>query len=164
MFTLRVEMEALDDADATLVERLASMRWRLQPLLAERRIAMEWVMPGEDEDTSPGGEIGLQLALLAQEAMSNAVQHSGSSCLRVLLQKDSTKGWRLEVADKGRGMGALPAQRGGNMQAQRGWGIDGMRNRAQRMGARFELETAPGQGTCVRVWVPVATGTRSTAP
>lgn len=157
MFALRVEMEALDDADATLVERLASMRWRLQPLLNERGMQMKWNMPLDEEDTSPRAEKGLQLALLAQEAVSNALQHSKGQCLRVQLQAVPAGCWTLEVADDGCGMGDAPAQPGRSHQTLRGWGVDGMRARAQRMGAQFDLDTQPGQGTRVRVVVPADT-------
>jgi len=153
MFALRVEMEALDDADASLIERLASMRWRLQPLLSERGMAMQWNMPLDEADTSPRAEKGLQLALLAQEAVSNALQHSKGTSLRVELRAVPAGFWTLEVADDGCGMGDTPVQRGGPQQSQRGWGVDGMRARAQRMGAQFALETSPGRGTCVRVVV-----------
>lgn len=156
MFALRVEMEALDDADASLLERLASMRWRLQPLLVERGIAMDWVMPLEEVDTSPRSEKGLQLALLAQEAISNALQHSGSSRLRVSLQRESAGAWRLEIADEGCGIPVQQQTSGIAQQekSRRGWGVGGMRTRAQSIGAQFELDTAPGRGTCVRVFLP----------
>lgn len=155
MFSLRVEMEALDDADATLIERLASMRWRLQPLLTQRGITMQWEMPLDESDTSPRGERGVQLALLAQEAMSNALQHSGGRSLRVCLQPQADAAWLMEIADDG--CGIAPAD--GSLvctqrQTGRGWGLDGMRARAHRIGACFALDSAPGHGTCVRVRLP----------
>ncbi|MBD9531462.1 MULTISPECIES: sensor histidine kinase [Comamonas] len=154
MFALRVEMEALDDADASLIERLASMRWRLQPLLSERGMVMQWNMPMDEADTSPRAEKGLQLAFLAQEAMSNALQHSKGTSLRVELQPVPVGSWTLEVADDGCGMEDAPVPRAGRSQSGRGWGVDGMRARAQRIGAQFALESSPGRGTCVRVVVP----------
>lgn len=156
MFTLRVEMEALDDADASLVERLASMRWRLQPLLAQRGMRMRWNMPLDEVDESPRGDAGMQLALLAQEAMSNALQHSGGKLLDVSLHVQDAL-WVLEVADDGCGMppDGVPAGHCPVQQAHRGWGLEGMRSRALRLGARFELLCAPGQGVRIRVLMPV---------
>lgn len=76
MWCLRVEMECLDDVDASLIERLAMMRWRLQPLLQARGVSMDWQMPTGESDLSPHANQGLQLAMLAQEAISNALRHA----------------------------------------------------------------------------------------
>lgn len=155
MFTLRVEMEALDDADASLVERLASMRWRLQPLLVQRGMHMRWDMPVDEIDHSPRGEAGMQLALLAQEAMSNALQHSGGKLLEVSLQAQGVM-WVLEIADDGRGLApeALTAGRCHSAKSHGGWGLDGMRSRALRLGACFELLSTQGQGVRIKVLLP----------
>jgi len=86
--------------------------------------------------------------------MSNALQHSKGTSLRVELQPVPVGSWTLEVADDGCGMEDAPVPRAGRSQSGRGWGVDGMRARAQRIGAQFALESSPGRGTCVRVVVP----------
>ena len=149
MFALRVEMEALDDADASLIERLASMRWRLQPLLSERGMVMQWNMPMDEADTSPRAEKGLQLAFLAQEAMSNALQHSKGTSLRVELQPVPVGSWTLEVADDGRGI--APEMR----DKPKAFGLRGLHERARTVGGWLDISSRPGRGTSVILSVPL---------
>jgi signal transduction histidine kinase len=52
----------------------------------------------------------------------------------------------LEIADDG--LGFEPALGGG------GFGLAGMRERAQRLGGTLQIDSAPGTGTRVRVDVP----------
>jgi signal transduction histidine kinase len=54
----------------------------------------------------------------------------------------------LEIADDG--VGFEPALRAGD-----GFGLPGMRERVERLGGRFSIESSPGTGTRVRVAVPV---------
>lgn len=152
MFTLRVEMEALDDLDSTLIERLSSMRWRLQPLLRARGMVLQWEMPLTEVDSSPRAEKGRQLALLVQEAVSNALQHSGGKKIRIQLQTMPNNEWILEVSDDGSGIDSvLPIRGDQDLKLLRGWGMDGMRSRAQHIGAEFYFDSSSGQGACVRV-------------
>jgi signal transduction histidine kinase len=39
-----------------------------------------------------------------------------------------------------------------------GFGLKGMRERAEAEGGRFQLISAPGQGCTIQVWLPAATG------
>lgn len=152
MFTLRVEMEALDDLDSTLIERLSSMRWRLQPLLRARGMTMQWEMPLKEVDSSPRAETGRQLAFLVQEAVSNALQHSGGKKIRIQLQTMPNNEWILEISDDGIGIDSVrPISGDRDVKLLRGWGVEGMRSRALRIGAEFCFDSSPGQGTCVRV-------------
>lgn len=90
------------------------------------------------------------LLLLAQEAVTNALKHSGASEISLLLRLDS--GYvELVIEDKGRGFdpSAAPGQREGH------FGLQGMRERTKRLDGEIELTTAPGRGTTLRVRVPL---------
>jgi two-component system, NarL family, sensor histidine kinase UhpB len=54
---------------------------------------------------------------------------------------------RAEVADDGRGFD--PAS------VREGLGISGMRERASALGGELEMESEPGEGTSVKVEVPL---------
>ena len=61
----------------------------------------------------------------------------------------------VEIRDNGSGFdatGALTAS-GGH------FGLLGMQERAERINGTFELRTAPGQGTTIKVTVPLSAGT-----
>ncbi|HEX9359143.1 MAG TPA: sensor histidine kinase, partial [Streptosporangiaceae bacterium] len=92
----------------------------------------------------------------AQEALQNAAKHAGAQSVRVRLhrQKDRVV---LEVADDGTGfdVAADPAA-GAAVTAggPSGFGLSGMRERAELLGGRLELTSSPGRGTTVRLTIP----------
>ena len=103
----------------------------------------------------------------AQEALQNAAKHASAHSVRVRLFRQRDK-MVLEVADDGTGFdpaappaahaaGAGPA--GGDWQlggGPSGFGLAGMRERAELIGGRLDLSSAPGRGTTVRLTVPVS--------
>jgi signal transduction histidine kinase/ligand-binding sensor domain-containing protein len=81
---------------------------------------------------------------IAQEALTNAVRHAQASRVSVLLEFTGDA-LELTVSDDGRG---LPSEMpGGGFH----FGLSGMRERARALGTRLEVESAPGQGTTIRV-------------
>jgi two-component system sensor histidine kinase UhpB len=85
---------------------------------------------------------------VAQEALSNAVRHSGAEHVHVGLQREGDR-VALSVGDDGRGFSFD--------QTSRGLGIGGMRERALLVGGEFQIESRPGVGTRVRLLVPIGT-------
>jgi signal transduction histidine kinase len=92
---------------------------------------------------------------IAQEALNNAVKHARARRVTVRLRADAENA-RLEVSDDGVGFtvpSALdPALRATGMG---GLGLVGMRERAESIGARLRLRSAPGEGTTIEVVVPI---------
>jgi signal transduction histidine kinase len=89
------------------------------------------------------------LLRIAQEAIANAVRHAKATHITVELSFNHAA-VRLAVQDDGRGFKEPEAGRD-----QYHFGIVGMRERANEMGARFELNSAEGLGTVVAVTVPL---------
>jgi signal transduction histidine kinase len=101
----------------------------------------------------PVGRMGADSELatyrIVQEALSNAIRHSGASRVAVSLEaKDHVL--RAEVRDDGRG---FATDRPFSDEGQ-GLGLVGMRERARHVGATLEIDSAPGEGTRVRVTLP----------
>lgn len=86
---------------------------------------------------------------VAQEALHNAVRHSGADLVRVSLRP---VGGRvvLEVRDDGAGFDPLAVAR-----VSRRLGLASMRARALAVGGGLAVASAPGKGTTVRLEVPV---------
>ena len=83
---------------------------------------------------------------VAQEAITNAVRHSGGSRIAVRLSAEPR--WvTLSVADDGGGMPAA---------ASHDSGLRGMRERAVMIGARLSVDNRPEGGLEVRLALPVA--------
>lgn len=83
---------------------------------------------------------------IAQEAVSNAVKHSGATEVRIRLMKNG-KDVCLEIEDNGKG---LPAKLANNQ----GLGMEFMRHRASVIGADLELKSRAGKGLTVTCRLP----------
>jgi two-component system sensor histidine kinase UhpB len=81
---------------------------------------------------------------VAQEAMTNAVRHSGSATVELRVQRASD-GLRLAVVDEGRGL---------DPDAADGTGLRGMRERANLVGAHLVVGPRAQGGTEVRLELP----------
>lgn len=101
----------------------------------------------------PSPEVELALYRIVQEALTNAVRHSGARRVSVRLNVIDEE-IVAEVRDDGAGFDAHAMLRedGG----ARGLGLFGMRERAAYVGGTVDFETGPGAGTTVRARVPAA--------
>ncbi|MGA4848027.1 GAF domain-containing sensor histidine kinase [Streptomyces sp. G5(2025)] len=85
---------------------------------------------------------------VAQEALHNALRHSGAGRVEVLLDKRGA-GAALRVVDDGTGFDPKAIRRAG-----RHLGLVSMRDRASGVGGRLTVESAPGKGTTIEMEVP----------
>jgi len=88
---------------------------------------------------------------IVQEALSNAIQHSSASSVRVSVTVRGRE-LELEVSDNGKGFDAPAAVRG---KSSGGYGLLGIRERATISGGRAEIVASPGNGTIVSVHLPL---------
>jgi two-component system, NarL family, sensor kinase len=88
----------------------------------------------------------------AQEALQNVAKHASAQTVRVRLHRHKDR-VVLEVADDGSGFDSAAAALGGPA-GPTGFGLSGMRERAELLGGRLELTSAPGRGTTVRLSIP----------
>jgi signal transduction histidine kinase/ligand-binding sensor domain-containing protein len=89
---------------------------------------------------------------IGAEALTNAARHAVATYVDTEISY-SRKGLTLRVVDNGRGFDAAMLNEG----APRGhFGVTGMRERARRIHARFEVSTRPGSGSAVEVRVPAS--------
>ena len=81
--------------------------------------------------------------MVAREAINNALRHARATRVRISLSGGASA-LRLEVSDNGAGFeSAAQTARPGHL------GMVGMRERSIAIGARFEVDTRPGEGTSV---------------
>ncbi len=101
-------------------------------------------------------DIKIALYRITEEALNNAYKHANGRGQRVRLEvratPDGPPALVLEVADQGPGF--APQERENGAQHL---GLIGMRDRAESLGGTFELHSAPGQGTRIRVHLPLET-------
>jgi signal transduction histidine kinase len=86
---------------------------------------------------------------IGREALVNAFRHSGASSIEVELEYAAHQ-LRVLVRDNGCGINpeVLRSERGGH------WGLSGMRERAERIGAKLKVSSSAASGTEVELRVP----------
>jgi signal transduction histidine kinase len=87
---------------------------------------------------------------VAQESLHNAMRHARAGTVRVSLDPAPRGGAVLEVADDGTGFDPVSTQRAG-----RSLGLRSMRERAASVRGSLTVTSTLGQGTTVRLEVPV---------
>lgn len=93
----------------------------------------------------------INLYRIAQEAILNAIRHSKAKNISVVIM-EGRENITLIVEDDGQGFDTKIAKEDCCM------GIIGMRERTTLLGGDFIIESSPGQGTIVRVKVPIGGG------
>jgi signal transduction histidine kinase len=121
----------------------AALRTRLQAV--EARAGLDVTFESRGTDRLPL-EVEQELFRLAQEALNNVLKHAHASTIRACLDISASNAV-LEIADDG--VGFEPSLRGGG-----GFGMQGMRERVERLGGTLSVESAPGGGARVRAEVP----------
>jgi signal transduction histidine kinase len=105
------------------------------------------------ESLSLTPEIELQLLRIIQESLTNVRKHASATNAWIdLLMDDGVL--QLRIRDDGKGFD--PAQASVNSQSH--YGLTAMRERADSVGARFNLDSQPGAGTSVTVRLAVEDG------
>ncbi|MFH7598874.1 GAF domain-containing sensor histidine kinase [Streptomyces racemochromogenes] len=89
------------------------------------------------------------LLRVAQEALHNALRHSGADLVEVTLARAAGGGAVLRVRDGGRGFSPPTVRTAG-----RHLGLVSMRDRAAGAGGRLEVRSEPGAGTTIEMEVP----------
>lgn len=116
-----------------------------------RSAGLEYQVDVETGAPEPPKHVGTALFRILQEALSNVEKHAAARRIEVTLRLLPDRA-SLRVRDDGTGfaLGDGPAER----HRAGGFGVAGMRERAELLGGTFSLTTTPGQGTTVEVSIP----------
>jgi signal transduction histidine kinase len=156
---LRIMIDSIEPVDGDLGSVLGTLRVRMSRRLAQAGVEMRWQVG--DVPTLPqlGPKHVLEITRIVQEAIANALKHSGAKRIAVAARTEQgAHGLQVvvEVSDEGAGFGA----RGGE---GTGRGIAGMQRRAALLGGRLHIASDPS-GTTVRLELPVAASSKQPAP
>ena len=122
---------------------LTALKSRLDGV--EVKAGIQAVLHSEGElPLSPEEEV--ELYWIAQEALNNVIKHAHASQVKVQLIGEAAC-FRMMIEDNGIGFEPVKAARSG------GQGIRSIRERAEKIGARCLIESAPGQGTTLTIEV-----------
>jgi signal transduction histidine kinase len=121
----------------------AALDWQGREV--SRRSEIEVVVESEDVPEDMPDEYKICIYRIVQEALNNAVRHSGARNAKVTVEH-SAKSVVVRVSDDGHGFD--PGR-------VRGLGILGMQERVHRLGGTFTLESAPGQSVTLIAELPL---------
>jgi PAS domain S-box-containing protein len=91
-------------------------------------------------------EVENNLLRIGQEALTNAIKHANAGEIRVELAYQNLQ-CSLQIKDDGSGFGV------GSIPAVGGFGLLGISERAERIGAQLTIHSQPGQGTEITIVV-----------
>jgi signal transduction histidine kinase len=150
---------ALDDLGlAAALEALARRAQAIDGLDVQTEIDLG---PGHDHRLDP--ELESTIYRVVQEALTNVSRHAQASrALVSVTERDGVV--RASVTDDGKGLPEADrlGPRGDGLEG--GFGMSGMRERAELVGGELELVPAPGRGTVMRLTVPLAGRPVTAAP
>ena len=143
----RAALKGLRSSDSgfqNLVQSLSAVKQELAlPDVVDFRLAVE----GDARPLRP--IIGEEVYRIGREALVNAFRHSRASKIELEIGY-AVKHLRIVVRDNGCGIDSevLRSGRDGH------WGIRGMREKAEEIGARLKVRSRPGAGTDVELSIP----------
>jgi signal transduction histidine kinase len=152
---LRLVIDSLEPIENDLATLLGTLRLRLGDRLAAAGLQLHWAV----DDVPPLAWLdppsALQVLRLAQEMFTNVLKHARARHVHVSLRRVGDD-VQVEIADDGVGCPAASFEaRDAGAGSSGGRGLRNMRARAKSLGARVEFDSRPGEGTCVRLLLPI---------
>ncbi len=124
----------------------AAIEWQVKQVAESSGISCRFVAKPPELMIENG--VSSALFRICQEALTNAVRHSGARRINVNLTRYAHR-VRLVVKDDGRGIG------GAEMEDQKSFGIIGMRERVRNLGGVLKITGVRGKGTTVSASIPL---------
>lgn len=112
----------------------------------ESRYGLKTLLQLDERETGLDPQQELAVYRIMQEALQNTHKHAQATTVRIEWERDGTSTWVLRCSDDGSGFDLMRAAR-----QARSVGLLSMRERAELIGAAFEIRSTPGQGTTVSV-------------
>ncbi|HMC66158.1 MAG TPA: response regulator [Gemmataceae bacterium] len=129
---------------------VAALRWYLDR--QAQRAGFQAAVVAESLPQPLAAEIATACFRVAQEAVTNIVRHAGARHVQIEL-KPVQADLEMTIRDDGTGFDAPAARqrasRGGSL------GLLGMQERVMLLSGQFEVESAAGRGTVIRVRLPL---------
>jgi PAS domain S-box-containing protein len=139
---LRPQLLEEGDLDSALHRLVTQMRAAADTALIYEIRGTAYPLPAEVENN---------LLRIGQEALTNAIKYADANEIRVELVYEAIQ-CSLQIKDDGRGFGV------GSIPSEGGFGLLGISERAERIGAQLTIHSQPGQGTAIIVIVNQAGG------
>ena len=124
---------------------VASLEWLTDEFKAQTGISCELHISRErivlDE------EHAISIFRIVQESLTNVARHSGADTVHIALERNG-HGYRLKVADNGKGFNI-------ELQKKKSLGLVGIRERVLSLGGELSIDSGPGRGTKLEIYLPL---------
>jgi signal transduction histidine kinase len=148
---LRLVIDSLEPIEHDLGALLATLRYRLGKRLEHAGLSLEWGV----RDLPPlpwlNPSQALHVLRILQETLTNVLKHASASRVRILTRVDEPAGQprRVCVCIEDNGLGFDIDS------AKAGRGLRHLRQRARGLHGEVDIDSQPGQGTRVSLYLPV---------
>ncbi len=127
-----------------------ALRWYANSRLEAAGVKVHFEVTGDEAGLSDEQEIALFRVI--QEALNNILQHADAQHVRISIHFLSSK---VIVRIEDDGIGFNVHESFGRMGERRGLGLLGMKERLSLVGGQLEMQSAPYQGTQIRIYLPL---------
>jgi PAS domain S-box-containing protein len=129
----------------------AALEWQAQEFVAIADLRCDVQVNVAAGVAPPQGGLAIAVFRILQEMLSNVARHAQASAVQIRIVVDDPPQPVLYLDVRDDGIGATP----GAIDDARSYGVMGMRERAGHFGGRLTIDSAPGQGTRVRLVMPL---------
>ena len=129
----------------------AALEWQAQEFVDSAELDADLQVHVAAGVQPPQGGLAIAVFRMLQEMLSNVARHAQARSVRIRIVVDGPPQPVLYLEVRDDGVGA-PAQA---LDAPRSYGVLGMHERAEHYGGRLTIDSAPGQGTRVRLAMPL---------
>jgi PAS domain S-box-containing protein len=129
----------------------AALEWQAQEFIDSAELKADLQVHVAAGVPPPEGGLAIAVFRIFQEILSNVARHARARRVWVRIAVDDPPGPILYLEVRDDGVGASAERLG----APRSYGVLGMHERAAHFGGRVSIDSAPGQGTRVRLVMPL---------
>jgi PAS domain S-box-containing protein len=129
----------------------AALEWQAQEFIESSELDATLSLHVNAGVKPPEGGVAIAVFRIFQEMLSNVARHAQARSVRMSIAVDGPPSPVLYLDVRDDGVGARPEA----LNAPDSWGVMGMRERAGHFGGRLTVDSAPGQGTRVRLVMPL---------
>jgi len=135
---------AINPTHENLASFLAYLRHYSGSLLSELDLSFEIDFPESIPDQKMDAMLVRNLFLIAKESLNNAIRHSGSTKITISFILPEGGKFQMKISDDGKGFRMGETSDFGN-------GLTNIKNRSEKIRAKFSLQSEPGKGCSVLI-------------
>jgi PAS domain S-box-containing protein len=129
----------------------AALEWQAQEFAGSAELQADVQVNVAAGVVPPQGGLAIAVFRILQEMLSNVARHAQARNVQIRIVVDDPPQPVLYMDVRDDGIGAAPDA----LDDARSYGVMGMRERAGHFGGRLTIDSAPGQGTRVRLVMPL---------